>query len=340
MKIIESSGPGLPETLKVRAIKTPETKPNELMIRVRASGVNFADVLARQGLYQNAPAFPFIIGYEVSGVVQEVGSEVDRSWVGKEVVALTHFGGYADTVFVTEKRVFEKPKNLTFEEAAAFPVNALTAWGLLVIMGSLKKGETVLIQNAGGGVGLAAIDVARHLGARTIGTSSPGKHDRLKAHGLDVAIDYRQDDWAKEVLRATDGKGVDLIIDPLGPATWKMASKLLKSFGRLGIYGVSEVSSNGAFRKVGMFKELLKMPFYHPIPLLTQSHGVFALNMARFWDDPDCKSDWVTDVIKGVEAGWIHPHVDKVFPFEKASESHRYLEERRNFGKVVLKHEP
>ena len=338
MKIIEISRAGLPETLVIKEVKTPDTKPSELKIRVHASGVNFADVLARQGLYQNAPPFPFVIGYEASGIVEEVGAHVDRSWIGKEAVALTHFAGYADTVFVPESRVFEKPKNLTFEEAAAFPVNALTAWGLLVNMGSLKKGETILIHNAGGGVGLAAIDIARHLGARTIGTSSPGKHEKLKAHGLDIAIDYRQPNWDKEILTATDGKGVDLVIDPLGPDSWKKSSKLLKHFGRLGIYGVSEVSSNGPFRQLGMIKELLKMPFYHPIPLLTQSRGVFALNMAHFWDNPDCKSDWVRDVIKGVEAGWIHPHVDKVFPFEKASEAHRYLEERRNFGKVILKH--
>src|SRR6185295_5836456 len=153
----------------------------ELLIRVQAAGINFADILARQGLYPDAPKLPAVVGYEVAGTVEAVGPQTDAAMVGKAVLALTRFGGYADVVTVPRGQVFEKPAALTFEQAAAIPVNYLTAYGLLVVMGGLRKGEAVLIQNAGGGVGLAALDIAKQIGAITYGTASPGKHEFLNA---------------------------------------------------------------------------------------------------------------------------------------------------------------
>ena len=145
---------GGPDKLALRELPDPTPSAAELRIRVRASGVNFADILARQGLYPDAPKLPAVVGYEVAGVVDEVGPQADAHWQGREVLALTHFNGYADTVLVPQSQVFVKPAALSFEQAAAVPVNYLTAWQLMVVMGSLAAGETVLIHNAGGGVGL------------------------------------------------------------------------------------------------------------------------------------------------------------------------------------------
>ena len=165
MKQIFIVGHGGPDKLQLRESPDPHPARGEIRIRVKASGVNFADILARQGLYPDAPKLPCVIGYEVSGTVDATGSGVDPSWIGRDVFALTRFGGYSDVVIVAEKQAFAKPASLSHEQAAAILVNYLTAWQLLVVMGALKPEETVLVHNAGGGVGLAAIDIARHLGA-------------------------------------------------------------------------------------------------------------------------------------------------------------------------------
>lgn len=202
--------------MKVQERPDPQPKTGQVVVRVKAAGLNFADILARQGLYPDGPAKPCVMGYEVSGVIDSVGPDLDSSLIGKPVMAMTRFGGQAELVAVAASQVFDKPEGLSFEAAAAIPVNYLTAWALLVTMGGLKRDEAVLIHNAGGGVGLAALDIARHIGARTFGTASAGKHEFLRARGLDHAIDYRNQDWLPTLMTLTDNRGVELIIDPLG----------------------------------------------------------------------------------------------------------------------------
>ncbi len=239
MKQVVIVGHGGPEKLQLRESPDPEPRQGEVRIRVRASGINFADILAREGLYPDAPRPPAVVGYEVSGSVDKVGGGVDDALIGTDVVALTRFGGYSDVVTVPAKQVFEKPAMLSHEQAATIPVSYLTAWQLLVVMGSLKPGETVLIHNAGGGVGLAAIDVATHVGATIFGTASAGKHPFLTERGVHETIDYRTTDWPSEVDRLTGGKGVSLVIDPFGGRHWKKSYRALRSGGRLGMFGVS-----------------------------------------------------------------------------------------------------
>src|SRR3569623_2902110 len=184
MKQIFISGAGGPEKLVLRESADTQPQGKEVRIRVNASGINFADIMAREGLYPDAPNLPCVVGYEVSGVVDAGGADADQSWLGKAVFGLTRFNGYSDTVVVPENQIFLKPEALSHEQAAAIPVNYLTAWQLLVVVGSLSADETVLIHNAGGGVGLAAIDIARHIGATIYGTASASKHEFLKARGL------------------------------------------------------------------------------------------------------------------------------------------------------------
>lgn len=305
-------------------------------IRVRASGVNFADILARKGLYPAAPPLPAVVGYEVSGIIDAIGEGISEEWLGKAVLALCKFGGYADTVYVPLAQVFLKPEKLSFEQAAALPVNYLTAWQLLVVMGSLSKEETLLIHNAGGGVGLAALQITQKIGARVIGTASENKHDFLKLQGIAHCVDYRKDNWADQVLKITQNKGVELIIDPLGAKSWKKSYQLLRPTGRLGMYGISEVSSKKGWRFFRLISEVLSMPKFKPLGLLDGNKATFGVNLANLWDESEKVKNWMNAILEGVELGWVNPIVDATFPLEKVGEAHTYIENRKNKGKVIL----
>ncbi len=322
--------------LRVRDAPDPQPNVHELVIRVKAAGLNFADILARQGLYPDGPSKPCVMGYEVSGLVEAVGADVDQSFIGRPVVAMTRFGGQSEKVVVHEKQLFDKPESLTFEQTAAIPVNYLTAYALLVAMGGLRKGESILIHNAGGGVGLAALDIARKIGAVTYGTASPTKHDFLKKRGLDHPIDYRTRDWLPVLKKLTGGRGVELVIDPIGGSHWKKSYKALRHTGRLGMFGVSAASANGLQGKLGMLKAVVQTPWFYPFALLNKNRGVFGLNLGHLWHEPEKVSEWVGAIMDGVDEGWISPHVDRTFSFEQAREAHLYMESRKNIGKVIL----
>jgi len=336
MRQIVTTASGDVSVLKVEEKPDPQPAPGQGLIRVRAAGLNFADILGRQGLYPDAPPKPCVMGYEVSGVVEQVGEGVNSSLAGKSVVAMTRFGGQSEFVVVSATQMFEKPEKLTFEQAAAIPVNYLTAYALIVVMGSLHQGESILIHNAGGGVGLAALDIAKKIGAVTFGTASPSKHEFLKERGLDHAIDYRTKDWLPVIKELTDGRGVDLVTDPIGGGHWKKSYSALRHTGRLGMFGVSTASATGIRGKLKLLKAAAQMPRFHPLGLLSKNRGVFGLNLGHMWHEPEKVAVWMRDILRGVEEGWVRPYVDRTFSFEEVGAAHQYLEERRNIGKVVL----
>lgn len=324
------------EALELRETADPAPQEHELRIRVRASGVNFADILARQGLYPDAPKRPCVVGYEVAGTVDAVGANTDPAWLDQEVLALTRFGGYADVVVVPEHQVFHRPASLTLEQCAALPVNYLTAWQLMVVMGALAKEDTVLIHNAGGGVGLAAIDIGRHLGARMIGTASAGKHAGLRERGLHDAIDYTRQDWLPEVERLTQGRGPDLILDPLGGAHWKKSYRALRHTGRLGMFGASTITESNLPGPLRLLKVGAQLPWFNPISLMNKNRSVFGVNLGHLWHEPEKMRRWMTEILRGVDAGWVRPHVDKAFALTEVAAAHAHIEARRNYGKVIL----
>jgi NADPH:quinone reductase-like Zn-dependent oxidoreductase len=336
MRQIVTTRNGGVEVLEVQ--QKPELVPakDQVVINVKAAGLNFADILARQGLYPDGPAKPCVMGYEVAGLVASVGNGVDQSLVGKPVVAMTRFGGQAEMVTVDASQIFDKPDSLTFEQAAAVPVNYLTAYALLVVMGGLHAGESVLIHNAGGGVGLAALDIAKKIGANTYGTASPSKHQFLKERGLDHPIDYRNQDWFPVLMDLTGGRGVELVIDPIGGAHWKKSYKALRHTGRLGVFGVSTASANGLKGKFGMLKAAVQTPWFHPFGLLNKNRGVFGLNLGHMWHEPEKVADWVRVLMDGIKDGWVRPHVDRAFAFDQIRQAHAHMEGRKNIGKIVL----
>lgn len=324
------------DKLQVREAPDPTPSGDEVRIRVRASGVNFADILARQGLYPDAPKLPCVVGYEVAGVVDAIGPQADAAWQGREVLALTRFHGYADGVVVPQGQVFAKPASLSFEQAAAVPVNYLTAWQLMVVMGSLAKDETVLIHNAGGGVGLAAIDIGRHLGARMLGTASSGKHGFLLERGLTAAIDYTRGDWRAEVTRLTEGRGVELILDPLGGSHWKKSYAALRHTGRLGMFGASTVTESRLPGVLRLLSVGAGLPWFNPISLMNANRAVFGVNLGHLWHEGDKIARWMQIILDGVAQGWVRPHVDSCFALADVGAAQAHMEARRNIGKVVL----
>ena len=336
MRQIVMTKDGDGKVLKIEHAVDPEPGAGEVCIEVKAAGINFADILARKGLYPDAPKKPCVVGYEVSGIVESVGKGVSDTIVGKAVLALTRFHGYSEKVTVPQHNIFEKPETLSFEEAAAIPVNYITAWQLIVIMGSLQPQESILIHNAGGGVGLAALDIAKHIGAVTYGTASPTKHHFLKQRGLDHAVDYRQQNWKEELNKITHGSGVELILDPLGGNHWKKSYKALRSTGRLAMFGVSAAARSGWGEKLGLVKMVLQMPWFNPVALMNANKSVYGVNLGHMWHESQKIISWMQTILKGVDDGWVKPHVCKTFPFDDVADAHAYIESRQNIGKVVL----
>ena len=340
MRAVVITRHGAPEVLRVEQRPEPAVGPGELRIAVRAAGINFADLMARSGVYPDAPPPPCVVGYEVAGEVETVGDGVEGHAVGDRVIAGTRFGGYAELVTVAADQVLPLPDRLGFEQGAAFPVNYGTAYAALVIMGGLKESERVLIHAAAGGVGIAATQIARQIGAETFGTASASKHDAIRAQGVDHAIDYRNEDFAAAAMRITGGVGLDLIIDAVGPSSFRKDYGILRSGGRLVMYGLSEVQTGDRRDLPAVLQRLARMPlatmpWWKSLSVMNENKGVFGLNMLKWWDDEGL--DRVLEPLAaGLEGGEYEPVVAEAFPFERAADAHRFIAERRNVGKVVL----
>jgi len=328
---------GGPEVLEVRSAPDPHPGPDEIRIAVAAAGVNFADVSARAGLYPDAPKPPMVVGYEVSGVVDEVGAGVTRFAAGDRVLALTRFGGYSSTVVVPVAQAHHVPDGADLQQAAGLPVTYLTAYLMVIRLGSLHRGDRVLIHAAAGGVGLSALQLALHAGAETFGTASAAKHDRLRSLGLDHPIDYRTADFAEEVLRLTDGRGVDLILDAVGGSTTRKNYRCLAPLGRLFCFGLSSAnapSRTQAWRTLP--RALATTPLFHPMQLMNANKGVSGFNLGHLWEETGMLAEALDELVSMWEKGVIEPIIDSTFPFSRTADAHAQLEQARNFGKVLL----
>lgn len=341
MKAVVLTGTGGYDVLRVEERPEPPVGPGEVRIAVKAAGINFADTMARVGLYPDAPKPPCVLGYEVAGEVESVGEGVSEHAAGDRVVAGTRFGGQAELVTVSADQVWPLPDRLSFEQGAAFPVNYGTAYAALIVMGSLREGNRVLIHAAAGGVGISATQIARNVGAEIFGTASGPKHDAIRAQGVNHAIDYRTQDFEAEIMRITDGEGIDLAIDALGPSSFRKDYRLLRPGGRLIMYGLSENSTEGRRSIPLTLKSLVAMPtatmpWWKSLMVMNENKGVFGLNMLKWLDSEGSLDRLVEPLMADLQADRLQPVVAEAFPFEKAGEAHRFIAERRNVGKVVL----
>jgi NADPH:quinone reductase-like Zn-dependent oxidoreductase len=328
--VITKHGP--PSVLQVQ--DRPDPPPptaGQVRIEVRAAGVNFADHLARVGLYPDAPKVPSVVGYEVAGTIAAVGNGVDPARVGERVLAGTRFGGYAEIVNAGANDTVPLPDSMSFEQGAAVPVNYATAWAALHGYGSLRAGERVLVHAAAGGVGIAAIQLAKAAGATVHGTASPGKHTQLAALGIDQAIDYRRDGWWK-------GLGTyDMVLDGLGGTSLKRSFGLLRPGGRLVAYGLSALQQGEKRSLLRAAPHALAMlRGFSLISQLSDSKTVVGINMLRLWDDRGTLEPWIGPLSTALWDGTASPVVHAAVPFADAPEAHRILAARENVGKVVL----
>lgn len=327
---------GAPEVLEVREVPDPHAGPGEVRVRVAASGVNFADVMARMGLYPDAPKLPCVVGYEVSGTVDEVGPGVAGLAVGDRVLAPTRFRGYAELVVVPAAQAVPLPPNLSFEEGAAIPVNYLTAILVLEVLGNVRAGDRVLIHGAGGGVGLAAVQLCRIYGAEIIGTASAGKHAALRAAGVAHLIDYHTQDFVAETKRVTGGKGADVVLDSIGGENLRRSYRALAPLGRLVAYGVSSLAPATSRRILPALWQLARMPRFGFVRLMNENHGVLGFNLGHLWDEMERLRVYLEKVIDYARDGRLKPTVARTFPLADAAAAHAYLQGRANVGKVLL----
>ena len=336
MKSLYITRYGGPEVLQIRESADLSPSPGEVLIEVSHAGLNFADISARVGLYPDAPKPPMVVGYEVAGRVKATGAGVEGFKVGDPVFAMTQFRGQASAVSVSQRQVFKMPTRMTFEEAAALPVNYLTAFHMIYGIARLKPFDKVLIHMAAGGVGLAAIQLCRLTeGVEIFGTASEAKHPLLREAGVAHPIDYRKVDYAQEIRRITGGKGVQLVLDPLGGKDWEKGYELLAPTGQLIAFGWANMISSERRRWVHVLSELISTKRYSPMALMEKNRTVSGVNLGRLWKWEGLAAE-MEELLSLYRQKKIAPRVDRVFPLSAGPDAHRYIQERRNVGKVLF----
>lgn len=337
MRALVNIKAGGPEVLQVQQQPEPMPQPGQVLVRVKRAGLNFADINARMGLYPDAPKFPMVMGYEVSGVIEALGNGVTGFSKGDRVISMCRFGGQAELVAIPAVQVRKIRDDLSFDEAAALPVNGLTAYHMLFWVAAIQPGMTVLLHTAAGGVGLLAIQLCKLVPNITvIATASAAKHDFLKSWGVPHCIDYRTKDYAKEVMEITKGRGVDRVFDPLGGPDWEKGYSLLKPGGHLHCFGWANMVDGKTRSILTVVSQFLRLKKYSPMDLMDKNRGVSGTNMGHLWGEAELMAHHLDKILEFNAAGKLSTHVDKVFPLEKAGEAHEYVQARKNIGKVLL----
>ena len=334
MKQLQIPRYGPPEVLRVVDAPDPAAGPGTVRIRVHAAGINFSDLLARQGLYPDAPKPPCVVGYEVAGTIDAVGAGVTTHRAGDRVMAMTRFGGQSSLVVVPAPLALPLPARWTFEQGAAFPVVYITANHMLQRVAAARRGESVLVHAAAGGVGLAVAELGRAMGLRVIGLASPSKHAVLREYGVEP-LDARDPHWYRAV-RALAPNGVDIVLDPLGGESWKHGYRLLAPVGRLVMYGASGLSTGPTRNMLRVLWSVLRFPRFAPLSLLDKNRTVSGVNIGHLWNEPGIFAPQIESLLMLADEGRIAPRVDRSWPAAEAAAAHRYIHERRNIGKVVL----
>ncbi|MEF8806526.1 quinone oxidoreductase family protein [Natronomonas sp.] len=322
MKAAQITEFGDTDVMEVTETDEPEPGEGQVRIEVKAAGINFADIMQRRGHYQGGPEPPYVPGMEVAGIIDDVGEGVNRE-VGEEVVSLVNGGGYAEYAIADARGLLEVPGELSFEEAAGFPVQWLTAHNCLHEWGGLEEGETVLIHAAAGGVGSAAVQLADEAGAEVIGTASTEeKLSMAEELGLDHPVQYTEEDFVDRVDEITDGEGVDLVLDGIGGETTDRSLDALTSFGRMVSFGAAAGEPGRP----------------NTADLLFGNKKVIGYHLGRALNEKPMKvMGAVPELTQLLGDGTLEVQVGHTFDLEDAAEAHQFIEDRKSSGKVVLK---
>lgn len=329
---------------ELRVISWPKPKPkaDEVLVKVHAFGLNFADIVARKGEYKDAPEFPFVPGYESAGVIEEIGDEVDGFSIGDRVLCFTDFGSYAEYVRAKALGCVKLPDSMSFTDGAAIPVQFGTAYHCLFETGSLRPGTRVLIHACAGGVGQCAVQLCLHKQCEIIGTcGSEKKVEILKEMGVHHAINYTTHNYEEEVRRIYPD-GVDVILNSLGGDSVKKDLNITRTGGRVVCFGGAQLqTSGGVFSKLSLVPKVLSMLTVNTISLLMQSKTICGVNMKRVGDDrPDLLAYELKEVLQMFDEGILHSHVTRTLNWHKTNEAHSMMENRSTTGKIVLLVEP
>ncbi|UCF20633.1 MAG: zinc-binding dehydrogenase [Gemmatimonadota bacterium] len=335
--LIERHGP--PEALVERETPLKEPGPHEVVLRVEAAGVNFADLLMRAGLYGTVPPRPYSPGFELAGIISEIGPAVEGWQPGERAVALLRYGGYAHDIVVPAAQLFPYPESLTPVQAAAVPVVFLTAWFCLFEAGNAREGETALILGAGGGVGTAAVQLAVQRGLRAIGTAGAARKREFVVDALGAAACFdSRGAWEPEVRALVGARGIDIALDPVGGRATNSCRRLLAPLGRIVFYGLSDAMPKRKRSWLRAVRAWLRTPRFHPLSLVEPNIGIYGVHLLHLGAKEPLLQLALEQIYRDIAAGMLRPVVDEVFSLDRtgAIEAHTYLHERRNLGKVVL----
>ncbi len=333
---------GAPEVFRWEPCAIRSLKPDEVLIRVRFIGVNYADIIARRGYYKWAEQPPICPGFEVSGEIIDGGEAVTLP-VGAKVLAVTRFGGYAEVVVAEQNRVWEIPECMSLEEAAAMPAVYLTAYHSLMEVMRIRRGDDILIQAVAGGVGTAALQIAKHFGLTVYGTASTEeKLQFAHKHGLDFGINYGREDFEIAMRKLTQNRGVKFLLDSLGGYALRKGIRCLKPLGHAVTIGAAGVVPPQGFswRSVKEWRRIagdfIRGGVYHPFYLIEHNISLSGVQVLLLWNELDYFQSVMRELMSLYQTGVIKPHIDAVFPLEQVAAAHRFVEQRRSKGKVLL----
>lgn len=328
---------GGPDTLKIRETEKPEPGPDQVQIKVKAIGLNFADVLMRTGIYPNTPKPPFIPGMEFSGVVSETGANVSTLKPGQRVMGYSRTGSHAEYVVVNHTMVGPIPDLMSFEEAASFLVIYLTAYHGLFTLGKLQPREKVLIHAAAGGVGIAVIQLAKHYNAEVFGTvGSEFKRTLAYEQGIDHCINYTTENFASIIRQNTGNYGIDVVMDSVGGRVFRPGWKLLSPMGRYIIYGFADAMGKNSFSYVRAGKSLLTMPPVLLTTLISANKTIAGFNLSTLTGKTEYLRRATEQILDMYAQGIVKPVIGKIFPFDQINLAHAHLQRRESIGKVVV----
>lgn len=326
MKAIQFKEYGGPEVLKLVEIEKPTPKAHEVLIDIKAIGVNYADTARRQGQYVVPTPLPFVPGAEVAGTVTEIGEKVTKIKAGTNVVTLLGSDkatGYAEFTLADERSLIPLPEGIDFIQAVALPLQGLSAYHILKTMGRVEEGESVLVHAAAGGVGTIAVQLAKLFGAgKVIATaSSPEKLKLAKQLGADELINYTEKGWEQRVLDSTDGKGVDVALEMVGGEIFDKTLSCLAPFGRLVIYGIASG----------------EQPKMHPSVLMGKNQSVIGFFLPQIMNKPDLLASSMQELLMYIQKGELKLTIGGTYPLEEAANVHTLLQGRKTSGKLVLR---
>lgn len=326
------------DALEVRETPDPVPRPGEVRVRAEAVGLNYAEVMARRGTYPDAPKPPCVLGYEGAGVVDAVAEGVDPTLPGTRVIFMSRFWGQSSHVCVPADYLVPMPEGLTFEAAAALPVNYVTAYHMLFQVRRLQRRDRVLVHMAAGGVGTAVLQMCQGVeGVITYGTTTRDKFEFVKEQGCTHPIDYQAEDYAQRVTELTEGEGIDLVLDPLGGLEhWRKGYGLLRPGGQVIVFGLATVAKEGRRAIIQLLRAIKADPPFTPLTMLDDNRGVSGVNIGHLWNHAALIRRHGMAILELYRQGRLRPHVGSRYPFSRIAEAHAELEEGRNVGKIIL----